>query len=611
MCSLSTKAQINQAITDSLELDEVVVTASKISTSLRSTTLPVIVIDQAIISKSSGKDVSQLLTEQAGIYINGAYSNGGKDKATYLQGASTKYTLFLVDGIPVNDPSTVGGVFDIRNLSLNTIERIEIVKGSMSTLYGTDAIAGVVNIITKEAYQNKIGVNVLASAGSYGSYKSQIGISGTQEGSSFSINFTRETLDGISEANDSLNTGTFDKDGFEKNTISAKVSVEPLSGLIITPRLLLNTFNGDYDDGIFADAPNTFETEFFNPGISIVYEREAFSLNSNYSYTNTNRKNVATFGGEYEGKLQNFDTYGSYSLSSIFQMLLGFSYQNMELGGDLPISDLYSPYASFMARGWNGINSETGIRFNRHNEYGSNISFSHSMSYNFLEDFKVLGSFSTGFKAPTLEELYGPFGANPNLEPEESKYLNVGIEYFNDDIGLMLSVNTFTREIENVLFYGATGYINQDRQEDQGFEFSSRWIVSKRVTVNGSLDVVDGEITSKDFLGNPVTSDNLFRRPKVSAGGGISVIPVENLNLSLSMNYFGEREDVYFTPSFSREQITLDPYLLINAYADYSLFENRATLFVDIKNLLDKGFQETYGYNTLGLSFNTGIRIRL
>ena len=611
LCGLSVQAQTNQEVSDSLEFDEVIVTASKISTSLRSTTLPVIVIDQGIISKSIGKDVSQLLTEQAGIYINGSYSNAGKDKATYLQGASTKYTLFLIDGLPVNDPSTIGGVFDIRNLSLETIERIEVVKGSMSTLYGSDAIAGVINIITKEADQQKIGLNASASVGSYGSYKEQVGISGSQKGVKYGVNFTHETLNRISEANDSLNTNTFDKDGFEKNTLSIKTSVKPIPELTITPRLLLNSFDGDYDAGIFLDAPNTFETEFFNPGVSISYSKDAFSLNSNYSYAKTNRKNIATFGGEFEGKLQNFDTYGSYSFNPIAQVLVGFSYQNMLLGNASLSSDLYSPYASAVIREWNGFNTETGIRLNKHNEYGSNVSFSQSVSFNFLEKYKLLSSFSTGFKVPTLDELYGPFGANPDLEPEESVYLNFGAEYYNYELGLTLSGNVFSREIDNVLFYGSTGYINQDKQKDSGFEFSSRWVLSPKTTIYGSFDLVDGEITTKDFFGVTITNDNLYRRPNVSIRGGINITPIEKLSVSLNLNYFGEREDVYFTPNFSRKQITLDPYLLINAYANYSLFENKATIFLDLKNLLDEDFQETYGYNTIGLSFNTGIRIQL
>lgn len=611
LCSLSVQAQINQEIADSLEFEEVIVTATKIPISLRETTKPVLVIDQETISRSSGKDVAQLLSEQSGIYINGAFSNTGKDKATYLQGASTKYTLFLIDGLPVNDPSTIGGVFDIRNLALDTIERIEIVKGSMSTLYGSDAIAGVINIITKKAGPNTVNANATASFGSYGAKKGQIGLSGRERRGSFSINFTRENFDGISEAIDSLGTGSFDKDGFEKNTFSAKVSIMPIQGLTVTPKLLLNTFDGDYDAGIFADAPNTFETEFFNPGITVNYENEAFSLTTNYSYTNTNRKNIAAFGGEFEGKLQNFDTYGSYAFNPLFNLLVGFSYQNMLLGSESPSSDLYSPYATAVVRDWNGFNSETGIRLNRHNEYGTNVSVSQSFSYILLERFKLFGSISTGFKAPTLDELYGLFGANPDLKPEESLYMNFGTEYYIKSLDLKFSANIFSREIENVLFYGTTGYINQDNQKDSGFEFTSRWLASRKLTVFGTLDLVDGEITSKDFSGNSVTNDNLFRRPKVSIGGGITVMPIENLNLSLNLNYFGEREDVYFTPSFARRQITLDPYLLINAYADYSILENKATIFIDLKNLLDKDFQETYGYNTLGFAINTGIRIQL
>src|SRR5205814_1295066 len=114
------------------------------------------VITRQQLERSGGKDLSQVLSEQAGIYIGGANSNPGKDKSIYLRGARVDHTLITIDGVPVYDPSGIGANFDIRNLSIDNIERIEVLKGSQSTLYGSDAIAGVINIITRKASSKKI-----------------------------------------------------------------------------------------------------------------------------------------------------------------------------------------------------------------------------------------------------------------------------------------------------------------------------------------------------------------------------------------------------------------------------------------------------------------------
>ena len=130
-------------------LDEVVITANRYSKKSSLTGKVITVITKEQLQQSGGKDLSQVLTEQAGIYIGGANSNPGKDKSIYLRGARVDHTLIAIDGVPVYDASGIGGNFDLRNISIANIERIEILKGSQSTLYGSDAIAGVINIRSK------------------------------------------------------------------------------------------------------------------------------------------------------------------------------------------------------------------------------------------------------------------------------------------------------------------------------------------------------------------------------------------------------------------------------------------------------------------------------
>ena len=157
--------QFAKAQTDTTKetvLDEVVVTATKSPKKLSETGKVIKVITKEQIERSGGKDLSQLLNEQVGITVNGATSNPGKDKSLYLLGATDKYTLILLDGIPLNEPAGVGGSFDLRLLSLNNIERIEILQGSQSTLYGSNAVAGVVNIISKKPVNKQPNLNGVA-----------------------------------------------------------------------------------------------------------------------------------------------------------------------------------------------------------------------------------------------------------------------------------------------------------------------------------------------------------------------------------------------------------------------------------------------------------------
>src|SRR4030095_16360613 len=162
------------------------------------------VITKEQLMQSGGKDLSQLLNEQTGIIVNGANSNPGKDKSLFLRGATDKYTLVLLDGVPLNDPSGVGGSFDLRLLPLDNIERIEILKGSQSTLYGSNAVAGVINIISKKPVTKNPQFKGLLSYGSYNSFKANARLSQKTKVLEYDVNYVYNTTDGISEAKDKI-----------------------------------------------------------------------------------------------------------------------------------------------------------------------------------------------------------------------------------------------------------------------------------------------------------------------------------------------------------------------------------------------------------------------
>jgi vitamin B12 transporter len=156
-------------------LNPVVITATKYPVKQNQTGKVVTVVTKEQIEKSSGRTVGQLLNEQAGITISGALNNPGSNQTVYVRGASSGRALILIDGIPVNDPSLINNEFDLNLISLNDVERIEICRGAQSTLYGSDAIAGVINILTtKNDIKKAFNTDVTLAAGNYGTYRGNV-----------------------------------------------------------------------------------------------------------------------------------------------------------------------------------------------------------------------------------------------------------------------------------------------------------------------------------------------------------------------------------------------------------------------------------------------------
>src|SRR5690242_16193195 len=200
-------------------LDPVVLTSTRFPTKSSMTGKVITVITKEQLERSGGKDLSQLLTEQAGIYIAGANSSAGKDKSIFLRGAKPENLLITIDGVPVYDPSGIASNFDIRNLSIQTIERIEILRGSQSTLYGSDAVAGVINIITKKRPNKPVAGNAMLSYGSNETFKGSAAINGLKGNFDYNIIYAVHDTKGINEAINSNNAPLTDKDGFTQHSI--------------------------------------------------------------------------------------------------------------------------------------------------------------------------------------------------------------------------------------------------------------------------------------------------------------------------------------------------------------------------------------------------------
>ncbi len=614
------QAQSFTAPADTLLLDDIVVTGTKIPMSLRETTRPVVIIGRQQIEQGSSRDFSQLLHQQSGIRVNNSQGTPSGNQSLFMQGAGGEYTLILIDGKPVRDPSGVGGAIDLRLLPLHKIEQVEVLKGNQSALYGSDALAGVINIITQKPQQEKAAGMGSLSYGAFNTFGSSAGVNGSPH-KKFSYNFqaSRESSDGISAAADPTGEGNFERDGFTHQSIYGSLTFQPAGGVSISPGFSYSDYDGDYDADAFIDAPNTFGITMFNPSIQSRFDGDKFTLNSNYSYTKTDRIFSSEFGDdEYEGRFHNLDHFLAYELLENVTLLGGFEYQHGSMPdfeeGDSRLSDSFiSPYATAIFSNIAGLSVVLGYRLNSHSEYGRNSSFNISPAFQLSENFKVFAAYGTGFKAPTLNELFGPFGPNPDLDPETSREYRFGFESFLLNQNLKISGTVFNRTIDDLIVYTFDpGYINRDREETTGFDLSANWFVTSSMALGAFYNYLSGETITLDDAGSVLESDGLIRKPKHNAGFNLSYRFGESVFVQIDGEIVGDRTDLFFNPEndFIPEEVNLDNYVLMNLFAEYSLLNEKLSIYGTVRNLLNSDFTEVYGFNTMGIHAQGGVRVR-
>lgn len=585
-------------------LNEVVISTTKNEQKQSQTGKVVSIISREELERSAGKNLAELLNQQAGINVVGAGSNYGKDKSVFFRGAGSAYTVILIDGILVSDPSSAGA-FDLRMLAIDQIDHIEILRGGQSTLYGSDAVAGVINIITKKNGVKGNNVYGVASAGSYNSYKGTIGLSSKVDAVTYNVSYSHFRTDGISEAANPGNAQVFDKDGTKQDAVNANFSIQLDKRLSVNPFLRYFAGKFDYDNDAFSDAGNKSTSQHFNGGLNAQYQLNKGKITLNYSHENTSRQYISMYGGRYNGRMDWVDLFYNQNLGEKVNVLVGLDNRATAVtyyGASLnkPSTNLFSTYASVFLHDLSIFNLEVGGRYNKHNKYGENYTYAITPSLNIIKEVKLFGTVSSAFRAPTLDMLFGQYGANLNLKPEKATNYEAGASFNFLNEKLNLRAVAFKRKMKDAIIYGGTGYINQDQQNDRGFEIEPSVKFSK-FTVGGYYAYVEGKQTS----GTKVT-DFLLRRPKNTFGVNAGVQATANLFLSANFKFTGERFDSDFS-TYPAVTKLLDSYKLLDFYAEYAFAKKRVKIFADLKNLTDEKYTEIIGYSTFGFNMNAGV----
>jgi len=625
-------------------LDEVVFTANKFpnKTSLTGKVLTIITKEQ--LEKAGGKDLSQILNEQAGIFISGSNSNAGKDKTVFLRGAAGEHTLITIDGIPVYDASGIGNNFDIRNMPIDNIERIEILKGSQSTLYGSDAIAGVINIITKKHSNKPLSTNAVLSYGSNSTLRANIGVNGKNGILDYTAGYTFYDTKGINEAVARTPNHT-DLDGLTQNSFQASIGIQPSSNFRIQPYVRFSKMEGDLDQGAFTDELDyTFSQKNFQAGVrnEIRFGNAQLNILYNYNdieriYTDDSTESKNGFydysKGTYNGKEHFAEAYIFFPLSSSTKLTAGIDYRNSNSDQSYFSVSSFGPSLStlssdslnqnqlgiYSALNWNnsnGFNLEAGGRVNFHSEYGNNFVFNINPSILIKRELKLFANVSTGFRTPSLYQLFSEYG-NRNLQPEKSLNLEGGLQIFGPSDKWNARGVLFYRDIKDLIFFYfnpvtfQSQYINQDRQKASGVELELSYNITKATALKAFYTYTDGKIETVQN-GKDTSFHNLLRRPRNTFGINLGSQITKNLFVSSNFQSIGKRKDAYFDNMlFTTVRTTLDSYYLWDIYVQYALLNKKLNLFVDFRNITNSVYTEVSGFNTLGRTIYGGVRFNL
>lgn len=621
-------------------LEEVVVTATKYPVKTSTIGKVMTVITRQQLEQSGGKDLSQILASQSGLLVNGSNSNPGKDKSIYLRGARVDHTLITIDGIPVYDASGIGGNFDIRNISVDQVERIEILKGSQSTLYGSDAIAGVINIITRKASPKKVQLQALLQGGSYGNQKYNTTLSGATGKIDYSVGYTKLRQTGIDEAAHTDALG--DNDGFRQEQWQIQLGLKPTKTITIRPFYRSSRIEGDLDQGAFTDELDyTYHQRSKQAGVKANWKYGAQQINFLYQYNTIDRfykddsllsrNGFDTYStGSYKGGEHFADFYWNGRLHDRIEITAGAdfrasssdqAYFSVSPWGNT--NDKYDKgsshqqqvamYASALLHLPHHLNIELGDRLNIHDVYGNHQVFNINPSMMVHERLKLFANLSSAYRTPSLYQMFSQYG-NKNLKPESALTAEAGLQFYGADQRYNFRATWFNRNVKDMIFFyyntlnWISQYINQDRQKDHGLELEAQWSITSTSRLTAFYNYVDGSIYTKNS-GRDTSYSNLLRRPKHTVGMNLGMQVTPKLFVSAQGSYLGKRQDSFYDITvYSVKEITLPSYALLDLYVDYDLYKKQFKWFLDLRNITNTRYVEVSGFNTLGRNTYTGLR---
>ena len=592
------------------QLDEVVISDSRFKLKRENSGKTVIKITKQELENNQGRTVAELINTKSGIEINGSRSVEGQNLGSFVRGGNNRQVLVLIDGVQVNDPSLVSNDFDLRLLDVNTIESIEIIKGAASTLYGNAAATAVINITTKKSSTDKIAGSFLTVVGTNQSqddlnynganFTNNVSINGTLNKLSYLASFGNRYVDGLSAAK----SETPEKDPFSRYNTNLKLGYEFSDKFELTAFASYDKFKTDIDGFpppfyTFTDTEDTYTSQQKRVSLSpkLSYKNGSFQVNA--ALSKIDRETISDFSSVNEAKSLVVDAFNKYVFNDSFYTIVGLNYGDYE---SLFVEDESftntDPYVNVVYVSDSGLNLNIGGRLNNHSEYGSHFVYSLNPSFNIPVDkgyAKAFGSYATSFIAPNLSQLFGFFGANPDLQPEENVTIEGGLE-FNTKNGFRVNGVYFNRNEKQTIIY-TTAYENATTDATvHGLELEAE------------IDLIENLSVSTNYTFTEVKDGVRLRIPKHKANASLGYNFSEKSFASLNYQFVGSRTDLNFS-TFVNED--LSSYSLVDLYYSHKLIHNKLKLFATVTNLLNEDYFEILGYTTKGRNVSLGLNLNL
>ena len=598
-------------------LDQITVSANRVFTPVNETGAIVDVIDEEIIQNKKATFLTQILSTTPGISVS---QNGpvGSTTEIKIRGYGSKYIKVYYDGIDIADVTGVEVKPYIVGIPSNNLKKIEILQGSQSALYGSEAVGGVLFLETKDLKEkNDSSINV--QYGSYNTKSLSISTGYQIEGTKLGLRFSNTESDGYSALETSKEGA--ENDGYFNREISIKTLTDFNNGASFSLNLL-NTFNkGDYD-GFMGDAENYYY-EQLNQGLGAKLSIKGKNSDQKFglNFYKTDRTQFSPFAStEYYGNRGSID----------YQILRNFNFgrgifglaaetNTVEINKTDKVVNNYASFISLLTKPINNATLDTTIRLDDHSVFGQKITGRITGTYQPNKDLVIKVGSGTGFRAPSLDEMYGQYNVNdpsnfradsngnftvlygnPLLKPENSTSMDAGFSYRINKFNAVLSGSIFNIKIDNAISWDPEdptdwydGKYNQlgSKSERKGYD----------LRLNTSINS-----NSKFGISYANTTDE--------KGNSVSNIPKQVINVSLfskvtdKLSINGELQSVSELTGVKSDGsgvVPLKDYNLLNAKLSY-LLNGNSKIYLNGENLLDETYETSSGYGTAKRSFYLG-----
>lgn len=610
---------------------EVVVTATRLETPVKETASAITVLNLSSASPFKSLRPDSVFSLVPGVFYAQSGPSGGAG-SLFLRGGNSEHTLFMIDGVEINDPVAPSRSFNFNLFNLALVDRLEILRGPQSTLYGSDALAGVVNFVTAEPKENHS--EIFLSAGTLKTWQGAFLLSRNVKNLAYALELNSISTGGVSAASKYYD-GNIEPDGFYQQSLAFKIRYRLSSDLNFSwqARGLLAEANLDSFGGPYGDDPNFTQKSVFlfqRAEVNFFLFEHRWEQKLIFGLETSRRKNRNNpdeqHPGEseqalYHGNFLKVDWQNNIFLSPSRVIIFGTEFKEETARSEDYYSSPFWSYESIFPRKkagllgfylqdqWkpvNGLSVTSGIRLDQHKDFGTAFTYRLAASYLLPDsDWKIKATVGTGFKAPSLYQLYAPassFGpiGNPTLRPEKNLGWDAGIEH-NWNQNLSAGLTYFENRYQNLIqFYFGSGYQNLGRAMTRGLEACLSFRTESGLSGQAGwtwLRALDLE-----------TGEKLIRRPGHS--GFLNLLfSKKNILLALEFNFTGSRIDYNYS-IYPVSKVKLPAHLLTNISFKYELNRKTEAVLL-INNLFNIRYELIYGYGVPGTTISAGFRLKL